>query len=387
MCARCTRCNATLEHYRSYSLRHAYAYGCVGAICFIMANFLPFIKLEIGGRAQEASLVTGIISLYDQGQWLLSLVVAFTMLIAPGIKLLSQLAALTSLHMRPPAVWLIALHSHASLVNRWAMIEVYMLGLIVAYVKLIDLASVELGTGVFALVALMLATVACDALADHESILRHLERHKALAKRDESQAHQSETPPGNDNCKAAAFSNAPPLALQHRRKHNSLTRSWALVITAAILYIPANLMPVMTITSLGASEAETILSGIISLADSGMWPLAILVFFASILVPMLKLCGLILLLVPTQRGLAWRLRERTALYRLIEFLGRWSMIDIFVLSILAALVQLGQIATIEPGTGAVAFAAVVIITMIASQTFDPRLMWDVATPPYGKTID
>ncbi len=158
-----------------------------------------------------------------------------------------------------------------------------------------------------------------------------------------------------------------------------------MVITAAILYIPANLFPVMTVISLGKGEPDTIISGVVSLADSGMWPLAVLVIFASVLVPMLKLLGLMTLLITTQRGLIWRLRDRTVLYRIIEFVGRWSMIDIFMLSILVALVQLGEIATIEPGIGAIAFAGVVITTMIASETFDPRLMWDVLD--YRKKID
>jgi len=115
-----------------------------------------------------------------------------------------------------------------------------------------------------------------------------------------------------------------------------------------------------------------------------MWPLAVLVFFASIAVPMLKLVGLVALLITVQRGTTWRLQDRTVLYRIIEFVGRWSMIDIFMISILVALVQLGEIATIQPGLGAIAFASVVIITMIAAESFDPRLMWDALDRPKGR---
>jgi paraquat-inducible protein A len=114
-----------------------------------------------------------------------------------------------------------------------------------------------------------------------------------------------------------------------------------------------------------------------------MWPLAALVFFASITVPVLKLAGLIYLLVTTQRGKTGQLRNRTVIYRIVEAVGRWSMIDIFMISILVALVQLGELATIEPGVGAVCFAAVVIITMIAAMGFDPRLMWDAAGENHG----
>ena len=155
-------------------------------------------------------------------------------------------------------------------------------------------------------------------------------------------------------------------------------RAWALMITAIVLYIPANVYPVMTVISFGSGSPDTILSGVKELALAGMWPLALLVFFASITVPVLKIVGLAILLITTQRGSHWRLRDRTVLYRIVESVGRWSMIDVFMISILVGLVRLGAIATIEPGIGAIAFAAVVITTMIAATCFDPRLMWDAA---------
>jgi paraquat-inducible protein A len=165
-------------------------------------------------------------------------------------------------------------------------------------------------------------------------------------------------------------------AALHRRKPNSIARTWALVLTAAILYIPANVLPVMTVIYFGRGEPDTILSGVKQLVGAGMWPVALLVFFASITVPVLKLIGLTFLLITVQRRSRWRLRDRGLMYRIIEQVGRWSMVDIFMISILVALVNLGAIATIEPGVGAICFAAVVIITMFASMSFDPRLIWD-----------
>jgi paraquat-inducible protein A len=164
----------------------------------------------------------------------------------------------------------------------------------------------------------------------------------------------------------------------HRRKPDSIARCWALILTAAILYIPANVYPIMTVISFGAGSPDTILSGVKHLIESGMWPLALLVFFASITVPVLKIVGLVLLLLTTQWGTRWHLRDRTRLYRVIESVGRWSMIDIFMLSILVALVRLGALATVVPGVGAISFAAVVVTTMFAAMAFDPRLMWDSA---------
>jgi paraquat-inducible protein A len=162
----------------------------------------------------------------------------------------------------------------------------------------------------------------------------------------------------------------------HRRKPASLTRTWALLTAAAVLYVPANVLPVMTVTYFGHGEPDTIMSGVVALLGAGMYPVAILVLFASVLVPMLKLLGLVWLLVSLELGRLGAPRARTTAYRLIEGIGRWSMVDIFMISILVALVDLGRLATIEAGAGALCFAAVVILTMLASASFDPRLIWD-----------
>jgi paraquat-inducible protein A len=162
----------------------------------------------------------------------------------------------------------------------------------------------------------------------------------------------------------------------HQRKPNSIARTWALVLAALILYIPANAFPVMTTTYVGKSQSDTILSGVQYLIESGMWPLAAIVFFASVTVPVVKLVVLSYLLLSIQYRSHWRPKDRTRLYRLTELVGRWSMVDIFVVAILVALVRIGNFATIEPGIGATAFGAVVVLTMFAAMTFDPRIIWD-----------
>lgn len=162
----------------------------------------------------------------------------------------------------------------------------------------------------------------------------------------------------------------------HPRKPDSVTRTWALVIAALICYIPANVYPVMTIVFSGRGEPSTILGGVIELADGGDWPIALLILFASVMVPLGKIVGLIYLLLSVRRREQWSPRKRTAMYRIINAIGRWSMIDMFMVSILAAIVHLGAIATVVPGWGAVAFAAVVVATIFAAESFDPRLVWD-----------
>lgn len=162
----------------------------------------------------------------------------------------------------------------------------------------------------------------------------------------------------------------------HLRTPNSISMTWALLISAMAMYLPANIFPVMAVTSLGNTQTDTIMSGVLYFLSHGDWPLALIIFVASILVPLLKMLALVYLLVSVQRRSAWRMHQRTRLYRLTELVGRWSMVDVFVVALLVALVQVGNLATIEPGIGAVAFASVVILTMFAALSFDSRLIWD-----------
>lgn len=174
-------------------------------------------------------------------------------------------------------------------------------------------------------------------------------------------------------------------AAVHRRKPHSLSRTWALLVAAIILYFPANWFPVMKTTGLGRVQEDTILSGVMYLLKTGMWPLAALVFFASIVVPLTKLCLLMFLLVSVHLRSTWRPRERTRLYRITEAVGRWSMVDIYVVTILVALVQVGALANIEAGIGALFFGIVVVLTMFAARTFDPRLIWDTMDTRHERT--
>jgi paraquat-inducible protein A len=163
----------------------------------------------------------------------------------------------------------------------------------------------------------------------------------------------------------------------HQRKPNSLMRTWALVIAAMVFYLPANLLP-MTITSaVGTVQADTIMSGVIYFMQHGSWEIALVIFTASVFVPFLKFIILIYLLLSIQFKSIKRPKDRTRLYRFTEAIGRWSMLDIYVVTILVALVKLGFLADIEAGPAALYFALVVVTTMVAAESFDPRLIWDV----------
>ena len=166
-------------------------------------------------------------------------------------------------------------------------------------------------------------------------------------------------------------------ATLHSRIPNSLGKTTALVFAAAFMYIPANILPIMNVTYLGSGQADTIIGGTLHLLEEGMWPLALIVFVASIIVPLLKLLVMSGLLISVKLHSNWRPAQRTHLFHVTEFIGRWSMVDIFVLAILVALVQFGNLASVDAGLGALSFAMVVILTMLAAHTFDPRLIWDV----------
>lgn len=162
------------------------------------------------------------------------------------------------------------------------------------------------------------------------------------------------------------------------RKDDSIRRTWAFLITAMILYIPANLYPIMTVMSLGKGYPDTILSGIMALNEQGLWYLALIVFLASIFVPLVKILGLALLLLSVQFKTGWHPAKRTKLYHFIEKVGRWSMLDVFMVSLMIAAVSLGNVATVYANVGLRFFGLVVIFTMFATLSFDSRLLWDVS---------
>ena len=162
----------------------------------------------------------------------------------------------------------------------------------------------------------------------------------------------------------------------HLRKTNSIERTLALLFTACVMYIPANMLPIMITDQLGQPTESTIIGGVVLLLSMGSAEIAAIIFFASVVIPVSKLAMMFYLCWSVHKGPPETVRQRTVLYRITEFIGKWSMIDVFVVAILVALINLSNLLVIRPGAAAVAFAAVVIISMLAAESFDPRLMWD-----------
>jgi paraquat-inducible protein A len=388
----CLRCDAVLRHTRRDPLILPLALNISALILFGLGATLTMMSVTTAGQQRVADLISGPAELEHYGLWEISLVVLVTTVAAPLARVLCMLTVLIGLRLKRPPAELRAIYAWVEHLRPWSMVEIYLLGLFVAYVRLSGMSTVDLGPAIYALGALMVIMVLADYTLDEQAVWEAMEppnrrRHRLLdinpvtADRPAPNLHRWRI--GCDTCGLVSRS-APGMRCSrcgfrlHVRKPGSIERTWAFAIAAAVLYIPANIYPVLTVVRLGAGQPSTILGGVRELLELGMWPLAALVFFASVAVPVLKLIGLSVLLISTHCGTSWALHDRTVLYRIVDAIGRWSMIDIFMESILVALVQFGQLASVYPGPGAIAFAAVVILTMLAARSFDPRLMWDSA---------
>ena len=366
------------------------ACGLAALLFYLFALVAPFLDISVYGRFQLAYLDTGPLRLSLQNFTNVGLLVLAVTIIFPGLKLGIMLVTLIGVETRAvPPRWLNTIFRFHETIAPWAMIDVYLLGFLVAYTRLTAIATVHLDTALYLLIGLMVSMAAADAALDKEAVWRAL--HEADGR---SAAGNSAPPVGHHafpyvGCLACGMVNQAPAgarchrcrAVLHHRKPYSISRSWALMIAAALLYVPANLYPVMQMTELATTRPFTIMGGIAELESYGLWPLALLVFFASICIPLAKLIILAYMLIQTQTSSPSHLDGRTRAFKIVEFIGRWSMIDVFMISILVALVHFGQIAYVQAELGAACFAAVVVLTMFAVSVFDPRLMWDAAETP------
>jgi paraquat-inducible protein A len=382
--AHCVRCGLILHRNLPDSLDRTLALTLAGIVLFVVANSFPFLSFQLQGQTTETTLFTGVKDLYLQGMWELSLVVFFTSILAPGIQLALLLIVLLPVKMGRLPRGFPTLFRWVATLTPWGMMDVFMLGILVSVVKLADMATIVPGTSLFAFGVLIFVLAAAQNNLDPDIVWSRVpvpdrvRRPPALGEGVLS-CHVCELVMPQKEATVAHGRLCCPRCGEHlhRRKPNSIQRTWALLIAAVVCYLPANLMPIMTVTSLGKTQSDTIMSGVIFLLQHGMWPLALVVFVASVLVPLLKLVILVYLLVSVQLRSTRRPRDRTRLYRITEAVGRWSMVDIYVVTILVALVRLGNLATIEAEAGAIFFAAVVVLTMFAAMSFDPRLIWDL----------
>ena len=377
--ATCLRCNATLRRSRPGWSGRVMALALTSLVLYFVAVLAPFLSVDIVGQQRQTTMLSLPIALIEQGAWELGVIVFGTAIVAPIAKILVLIYVLHGLRADHPPRNLPFIFKWYRRIGPWAMVEVFLLGVFVAFTRLGAIATVNTGAALYAVAALMVTMVAADFMLEPESVWEAMEQRGLVPP---PQAGQGQLISCHD-CGRVNLAEEGDFCTRcatrlHVRLPNSTSNTWALLAAATVLYIPANVFPVMTVIRLGHGAPSTILGGAQELLDAGMWPLALLVFVASITVPLFKLVSLALMLLATHRGSAWRLVDRTRIYRVVDFIGRWSMIDVFMLATLVSLVQAGVIADIKPGVGAICFGSVVVLTMIAAVCFDPRLMWDAA---------
>jgi len=417
----CRRCGSRLYRNSRFDLDRMLALTLAALLTFIIANVYPLMTVGIGGKSSEATLWQIILDTSDSSVAPIALVAVITVFFFPLLQICLYAYLLLPLRRgRVPAAFIGVMHALRQ-VRPWTMVEVFVLGMLVAVVKIGDEASASPETGMWAFAVLTLLLTLLNA-GDLEEFWHRAERIERAAGGDAATLRplpvQAAAPPDLAPDDAARHSAAPrrlsplvraaeldllacrgcglvlhaprgPAALAanycprcdqalHVRKPNSHARSWAFLIAAAMLYVPANILTVMRTSELFDVQDNTILSGVVQLWNNGAWDLAVIVFTASIVVPLVKMACLLLLLIGSKHPLRGQ-RERTLIYRMVEFIGRWSMLDVFVVALLLSLVRFGLVADVQAGPGIVAFCAVVVLTMLASMSFDPRLIWDVGS--------
>ncbi len=382
----CQRCGHILLSLKTNWQTRVRALIVASIILFIVSNSFSFLSIEAGFKTQSANLLSGVIALINNQQYLLSLLVFITIFLLPLVELLAISYVFIAKHLdqKLPGIRLclkFLVHSRA-----WNMLDIFMVGVLVTTVKLGDSATLVPGIGIFSFAALIVTLTLINLHINFYQLWNWYASDNYFTN---SLPRKKEALFACKTCHASVgkslIEQGLPcprcLSTVRPRIRYSVQKTLALLITATILYIPALVLPIMTVSSFGRESENTILSGVMHLFADGMWFIGLVVFVASILVPILKLVILAYLLWSIQVNHQSQPRIRHRLFKLTEFIGRWSMIDVFVITLLVALVQFGIIMNIRPEPAALAFASVVILTMIAVETFDSRLLWDHANTP------
>lgn len=363
------------------------ALAIAALIALIVAISFPFVSFSVSGVGNRIELSQTATTLIAFHQPVVAIIVIMTIAVLPTLYLLSVIwLQLGLLHGKPLAYSRDIARSLAHL-TPWMMADVFIIGALVSLIKIAGMAQIELGISfwgfcIFAVLLLMtIQSIDADwmwfslegePLAPEGTQTGATAASQRLTGCPTCGLVNSLTPGHKSRCIRCHEK-------LHSRLPYSLQRTWALLGAATIMYIPANVYPIMTTTSLGHSSSSTIIGGVVELIQMGSWPVATVIFVASIIVPVGKLLALSWLCTVVRGNSQPNTISRTRLYRITEFIGRWSMVDVFVVAILVALIRAGSLMSITPGPAALAFGSVVVLTMLAAMTFDPRLIWDAPT--------
>jgi len=368
--AYCPRCGTRLYRGGSASLSGNLAIAITCLLLFLPSHLFNFISIRLFGVMIPATLPDGVFTLMQEGFVMLGLLVLFCSSIAPFIVCASVVAAHAALRIHSfktlrVSLWLIQHLKH------WVMLDVFLVSIAISCFKLQDYSDIFVGPGLYGLVLLQLAVV---LLISRISVRRYWEAwspeiHYAF-QRKELHCHNCHlSQPEGKQCIRCHE------AIHHRRPR-SIQKTWAYLVAAAIAIFPANLIPISILITNGQRLQDTIFSGVASLVNNGMSGIAAIIFIASIVVPVAKILGLSYLLLAIKFKRQVYHRQRMTIFFVVKWIGKWSVMDLFVISIMMTLVDRGQILDFTPGYGAVAFGVVVVLTMLAAESLDPRLIWD-----------
>ncbi len=395
----CPRCSQQLFRYKHNAIQKALVLSLTGLLLFIPANALQLLTFSVLGTDTQSSIVQACLGLFSQNQYVLGVIVTLTALVFPFLVLSGLLLISLGLTRQWHAPWMPRFFRIYHHLTEWAMTDVFLLGVLITIVKMSHTAVVTLDSGFFCFIGLVLTTIAAQTVVDRPLFWSLMEQNKQKPSSGESAAALTFPEPkkiddillchschkllsadytartGQDQCPRCGHT-------LHPRKKNSLARTWSLILTACILTIPANLLPIMEVDRFGIPDRSTIMDGILFFFQDGSYGIGLIILIASILVPLFKIIGLGIILLSIR--FRWRrgLRHKAIMFRYIEFIGRWSMLDIFVITLLCALAQFGFLSSIHAAPAAFYFTGVVLSTMFAALSFDPRLLWDaVAVAP------
>jgi len=368
--AHCPRCNAEILSGRDWSMTRLMAMAATMIVLMPFAFSLPLVDIRLLGMRINASVLEGVIQMTQQGDVLTASMVAFCTIGAP-VTLVAGICYLgigrrLGMNLRPVLLMLEKL-------KEWVMLDIYLIGIAVASIKVQDYASLEIGYGLGAYIALTVLSVLTLIHLNMEQLWEHFypQRPGNMA-RDEMQVclncHNTGIADERGRCPRCHT------PLDFRRRH-SLQKSWAALIASIVLLIPANLMPISVVYLNGSRREDTIFSGILGLAEGNI-PVAAIVFIASILVPFIKVLVMLTLLLSIHFRCEQGLRTRIRLLRFVTWVGRWSMLDLFVISLTMSLVNRDQLLAFTMGPAALFFGAAVILTIMSVEWLDSRLLWD-----------
>lgn len=385
--AKCPRCHTTLTSRWKEPRRRPIAYAVSALFMLLLSNLFPFVNMKVAGLGSEVTLIQipQVLVSDDYASMASLFMILVQLMPALGMIFIIILCQGTSI----PSHWQISIARNYFRLKAWCMVEIFLAGVLVSFVKLMAYGDVGVGTSFYPFVLFCILQLRAFQCTDRYWIWQQvapapkLEMPLRVGESGLSQGLRSchccmaILPVDQKKCGRCETSG-------HARRKNSLQWTMALLITSIFLYIPANLLPIMITQVLGTPMPSTIMAGVVLLWSEGSYPVAMVILIASIMVPTLKMIAIGWLCWDANSNKEIDRERLHVIYEVVEFVGRWSMIDVFVIAVLSALVRMGQLMSIYPDIGALLFASVVILTMFAAMTFDPRLIWDRAVMKSAK---